>query len=195
MEEPPTAKGGQTRVEALTAIRSRIAIRVGGWLKDEECVQLALACATRQPREVAEFMFSTNVARAAAEAGYDLIGITRAEWKQLFGPTAQPTRLQKLSEIMRDPKFATATNELGKALQRTVEEPVQKAVWNKAWSKTILYSAMHMNNDEDLMEIALGNLVTSDTRRLEDLRSKIDDKGMEIMLLCTTLVALSETVT
>ena len=195
MEEPVATESGHTRVEALTAIRSRVSNRVGGWLKDEECVQLALACATRRPREVAEFMFASNVARTAAEVGYDVIGITKAEWKQLFGPNAQPTRIQKLSEVMRDPKFATATDELGKALQRTVEEPVQKAVWNKAWCKTILYSAMHMNNDEELMETALGNLVTSDTRRLEDLRSKIDEKGMEIMLLCTTLVALSETVT
>ena len=53
----------------------------------------------------------------------------------------------------------------------------------------------HMNNDEELLEMALGNLVTSDTRRLEDLRSKIDELGMQTMLLCTALVALSETVT
>ena len=80
-------------------------------------------------------------------------------------------------------------------LRRTIEEPAQKQVWDKAWSKMILFAAMHMNDDEELLEMALGNLVTADTRRLEELRSKIDDRGAETMLLCTALVVLSETVT
>ena len=186
---------GKTRVDALTAIRTRVASRVGGWLKDEECVQLALACGTRCPREVVEFMFSRNVARVAADVGYGTIRITKEEWKQLFGPMAQPTRAGKLSEVIRDQKFVVAASQLGDALRRTIEEPAQRSIWDKPWSKAILYSAIHMNNDEELLEMALGNLVTSDTRRLEDLRDKIDDQGTETMLLCTALVALSETVT
>ncbi len=183
------------RVDALTAIRSRVAQNVGSWLKDEECVQLALACTTRAVDEVVEFMFASNVAKIAKTVGHSSLGITKSEWSQLFGPLAQPTRGGQLAEVVRDSKFLAASSELGDALRRTVEEPSQRQIWERAWSKMILFAGMHMNNDEELLEMALGNLISSDTRRLEELRSKIDDRGPETMLLCTVLATLAETVT
>ena len=116
-----------------------MAQKIGSWLKDEECVQLALACATRCPKEVVEFMFSLNVARVAAEVGYSVIRITKDEWKQLFGLRHNRRRVGQLAVVMRDAKFTAASRELGDALRRTIEEPAQKCV-DKPWSKLILYS-------------------------------------------------------
>ena len=54
--------------------------------------------------------------------------------------------------------------------------------------------AIHAESHEDFMSTCLGNLVRADIRRLEDMRTELDDNGTEIMMLAGVIVALSNSV-
>ena len=183
------------RADAITSIRSRVAEHVGSWLKDEECVQLALALTTRDVDGVVNYMFNKQVVKSVTAAGYDAISITVREWKQLFGPRASPTRQAQLLKMFTDRLLDEPLREVGDALRRTIAEPAQAAAWERLWTKGSVFLAVHMQADEDMIESALGNLVSADCRRLEDLRSRIDDRGAATMLLADAIAAISQTVT
>ena len=190
-----TATEIANRADAIASIRSRVASKVGTWLKDEECVQLSLACGTRMRREVVEFLFSSQVRRNVEDAGFSEMAMKTEEWVHLFGSGCQPTRSGSLGTVVKEGMFVDAVGRVEKALCRTVQEPAQKETWSKAWHKTASYLAIHMQEDEDFLQMTLGNIVIADMRRLEDLRSELDEEGAEILLLASTIVALSETVT
>ena len=197
MEGPVTSTSSEilNRADAIASIRSRVASKVGTWLKDEECVQLSLACGTRMRQEVVEFLFSSQVRRNVETTGYSEMEMTMEEWVHLFGASCQPTRSGSLGEVVKESVFVKAVERVEKALCRTVQEPAQKEAWSKAWHKTASCLAIHMQEDEELLKMTLGNIVIADMRRLEDLRSEVDEEGAEILLLANTIVALSETVT
>ncbi len=189
------APGLNTRADAIAQICNRIASNVGTWLRDEECVQLALACGTRMQEELVEFLFAPQVRRNVQEFGTENIAVTVEEWSKLFGWDCQPTRTASLGEVLREDLFQSALKRVQCALVRTVQEPAQAEVWKRSWSQASVYLATHMNEDDLLLEATLGNVVSADTRRLEDLRSTIDDEGAATLLLSSAIVSLSKTVT
>lgn len=185
----------ETRADGVAQIRGRVATKIGTWLRDEQCVQLALACGTRMPGEMIEFLFSPQVGRSVENVGAENIAITGEEWEQLFGAQSQATRTGSMGEVMKEKSFEAAMGRVETALRRTVQEQHQSRVWQKPWHRTIVYVAVHMNEEEHFLEATLGNVVSADMRRLEELRSTIDEEGPETLLLASTIVALAETVT
>lgn len=183
------------RVEALSAIRSRVSERVATWLRDEHCLQLALACATRSANEIVPFMFSKSVS-GTIEANREYLAITTHEWKALFGSECSPSKSKDdLKQILDTPIFDDYMNEIASALRCTILEPTQSKLWAKNWTKVVLYVAIHMTSDESMIGSALGNMVSADCRRLEDMRAELDDdEGTEVMLFSRAVEAISEAV-
>ena len=81
------------------------------------------------------------------------------------------------------------------ALKKDVDSVDRIRSWAKNWTKVILYVAIHMTKDESMIGSTLGNMVSADSRRLEDMRAELDDDdGTEIMLFSRALAAISESV-
>ena len=94
----------QRRTEALGPIRERVARAVGLRLDDKACVQMALACAMRDPEDIVGFLFAKHVVPKALGARTDL-AITPAEWHVMFGRETVPLRDGGVTELVKSHNF------------------------------------------------------------------------------------------
>ena len=189
-----SAEAAGARIAAVAAIRARVGETTGNWLRDDECVQIALGSALRAHGELMEFMFNHQVAVAAARDVKNL-AITQLEWDALFGWQARPVRSTKLEAVVVESAFVACSTKLQASLRTTVSESSQGQIWARGWSKAACVLAMHVESNEEFISSCLGNLVRGDLRRLEDMRTEIDDEGLEVMMMAQIVTALSESVT
>ena len=163
-------------------------------MRDDECVQLAMASSMREKSDITDFLFKPVVARAAAEAS-DTLSMTVDEWSALFGAPARPTRGMKLEKLTTDEGFRTGTAKISNAIRTTVGERAQGEIWARGWTQAACMAAMHATAYEEFVSACLGNVVRADLRRMEDLQTELDEAGVDTMLLGQLLGALSESVT
>lgn len=183
----------QRRIQTVSKIKTRVAQHVGSWLEDHEAVSIAIAAATRVEEEILEYLCNPTVAKRAVENA-KTIAITAAEWETLFGVEARHLRTSPLESLSRDPTFAAAVNDVQNALKTTIQEEEQKCTWSRAITQAACTVGMHMQTHEDYVSLCLGNIVRSDLRRLEDLQYKLEDEGVDAMLVGATLGALAKCV-
>ena len=182
------------RVTAVAAIRARVAERIGPWVKDPECVQMALASAMREPGEMLEFLFSRTVAKEAHKNAKS-IAMTIGEWGALVGSQSRVTKPAPVEVLCDDKAFKAGIQQVQNALRCTVEERDIAPTWSRAVTKTACVLAMHTENHEDFLESALGSVVKADARRLDDLRETLEQEGTDTMAMAAAIVALAEIVT
>ena len=181
------------RQAAVAGIRARVQEHVGSWLGDAEAVQVALACATRDPGELLDYVASREAARRA-KANAGTLAITSAELTALFGSAATPAKGAPISAVVATSGFKTEEAKLGAALRCTVAETGPSAAWARPCCRLACHYAMNMPRHEEALHIALGGLVRADSRRLDDLRADVEEAGPDQMLLALAVVAMGESV-
>ena len=189
-----SSESASARIAAVAAIRARVGEINGSWLRDDECVQIALASAMRAHGELLAFMFNTQIAKAAIRE-VKALAVTHQEWDALFGWQARPGRCSKLEAVVGESTFLACSAKLQTSLRTTLSENSQGQIWARGWSKAACVLAMHVESNEEFISSCVGNLVRGDLRRLEDMRSEIDENGLEVMLMAQIVAALSESVT
>ena len=183
----------QRRIQTVSQIKARVAQHVGTWLADHEAVAIAVGASTRVAEEVLEYLCSPMVAKRAIE-NRKSIAVTTDEWDAMFGSEARPLRTSPLDPLVRDVAFGEAARHVGEALRTTVEEHEQKQLWSRQMTQAASIIAMQMEAHETYVSSCLGNIVRSDLRRLEDLQCRLEDEGIDAMLIGTTLGALGKCV-
>lgn len=182
------------RQQAVVNIRSRATDLLGSWVKDADGVQIAMACATRAPTELLEFMLSAHHARAASKH-VAMLAIRADEWAGLFGTGARMTKCEALGDRLGAVDRLQGVSALASALRCTIAEAAQGSAWARTWTKAACLVAMHMEAHEATLALSLGNIVRADLRRLEDLRWELDDDGIGEMAMAQMLEALAHSVT
>ena len=177
----------------LTDIRTRVHGHVGSWLKDHECIQVALCASLREPEEPTEFLFRKEIARAILEKKRQL-ATNAHEWDALFGALAVAHSPSKVEKLASDEDFNSMLARMEIALRCTTEEKELKQTWARGWTKAACVIAMHTDSHEDLVASSVGSVVRADSRRLEELRNEIDDDEAETMMLSSAIVALSQAI-
>jgi hypothetical protein len=163
---------------------------VANWLRDAECIQIALVCATRQHDELLQYMFNKDVAKRCLQSAASL-SITSDEWLVLFGAAAPSTASSQLAKVVADSSFVSVTTALQTALRCTVQEATQSKTWARHFSRAACLLSMHVEQHEAFVASCIGNVVRADLRRLEDVRSDIDDEGCDVVLVSQVVQALS----
>lgn len=177
------------RAAVFAPLRERVAAVVTQKLDDAGALQLALACALRDPEAVVGFMFSSLVARQVRGSAHKL-ALTRDEWDALFGGAATPLRDGGLN-VVQSPEFRTPLHQMAQALRCTISETKQASVWARPWSQALAHVAVHLREPDVALESVLGAVVRADSRRLEELHASIDDDGYDTILMSSVLVALT----
>lgn len=183
----------QRRQEVLAPLRERVSRVVPQRLDDKSSLQLAIACAMREPEDIVGFLFPTLVAKLALKSVKEL-ALTTAEWHTLFGGDATPLRDAGLPRLVSTADFRPSRDSIATALRCTVAEQQQGLVWGRPWAQALCYVAMHLEEPDARIESVLGTVVRSDTRRVEELHARMDEDGYDIMLMAQTMMALSECV-
>ena len=189
-----STEAAAARQAAIAAIRARVGTRIGSWVKDPECVQMAMACAMRESAEMLEFLFSASVAHQAQQDTKGLM-ITIGEWDALFGSHARPSRPAPVETMCMAAEFQAPIGAVQNALRCTVDESNVAPVWGRALTKAACVFAMHTETHEDFLESALGSVVRADARRLDDLREILETEGTDTMTIAAAVVALAAVVT
>lgn len=181
------------RAEIIVAVRDRVNKHVSGRLNDREALQIAIAASLRDPEDVVGFLLPSQAAKMAHNA-IERFKVTAVEWTALFGNGTQAVRDGGIANVVGSTEFAPQLKRLQNALKMTIAEKDQLAVWERSWSKVLLYVAMHLEVADEALLGILGTVIKADNRRIEELHQTIDDDGPEVMLISKCIVALAECV-
>ena len=186
-------------LEVLQAVRARVRQHVSVALYDADALSIALSCGMTEATALLEYGYDRSV-RADAIANAKHLALTDDEYVILFGTpdaAAPKTRLggeQKFEAYESVPEAKTMRNKLEHALSTTLAEPAQRSAWQRsACIRTA--SAVALGRASDVtacVSATVGGLVRADTRRLDDLRSSLqDDHGIDVLVMAQAIGALA----
>lgn len=113
----------------------------------------------------------------------------------MFGRRLPPLRDGGVTTVVQSSEFQPEIDAIGEALKCTVAEQEQRAQYARAWTRALCYVGVHLSESDRALESALGSLVRADGRRVEELRERLDDEGLDTMLMTKVLQALSDSIT
>lgn len=183
----------QRRTESFANVKHRITRLFAHRLDDKQVLQLAVACAMREPDDVVGFLFPAPVAKAAAKLVAES-ALTPDEWCDIFGIDLNPLRDGGITKAVQSSEFQGPIESIGAALRMTVSESQQGVRWKRAWNRALCYVASHLDEPKGALESVIGTVVRSDYRRLEELHGQMDDDGYDTMLMSKIIIALSDSV-
>ncbi len=182
------------RHRAIGAIRARVlAAGTGGWFRDAEHVQLAVASAARAPDEITAVLFNDAVRRAVRGRAAAL-AITGDEWRALFGVDTRPWKEDGVAQCAGQAGCVDVLAKLQHALRCTVSETNEAKAWSNTWNRLAVYVALHLSDTETHIASTLGNFVGGDSRRVEELAVSMEDDGIDALALSAAIDCLSKTV-
>lgn len=183
----------RARAEIMAPIKQRVSRLVAQRLDDKAVLQLVLACSLREPEDLLGFMFNKNVAREAF-ANREELALTNEEWACLFHRDNSPVRDGGVLAVVQSNEFRSSISAMATALRCTVAEQEQSKTYAKPWTLALCHVAFHLEEPEHALEACIGTIVRSDVRRIEELRTSIDDDGVDEMLMSRVVMAMSESI-
>lgn len=183
----------QRRTEVLGQLKERVCKAAGSRLEDKLALQLTIACAMRETEDLVEFIAPRHVAAAVLKQE-SVVAITRDEWASVFGTQLPPLRDGGVTAVVQSAEFQPEIAAIGDAIRCTVAEHEQSQRYARAWTRALCYVGAHMAESDHALETALGNLVRADGRRMEELREKLDDEGVDTILMTRVLKALTDSI-
>lgn len=182
------------RESAIQEVRSRVRDALGTRLGSQECLAVALAASCARDRDaVLGFLLSTAAHRSVTRH-LDSVALSKAEWQTFFGSKNMLPSTAALADVCKDPSFPEQERQLASALRCSLVEAVSREKWKTTASRVACYVALHSENAEEHISACLDGLVKSDSRRLDEVRSLLEDEGADEMLLSKAVLALSECV-
>ncbi len=182
--------------QALTAIRSRVSQHISVPVNDAEALKLSFICATVESDALLDLSHS-RVVQTEANANRRVLALTTEEFSTLLsdGSLTQARLFNlttALAEEERDPERREQNAAIEAALKLTLSEKVQRALWD-ANPRVRAYAALAVLREEGHVEClhhALGEVLNSDLRRVDDLRANTQDVGIDIMSVAALISAV-----
>jgi len=180
--------------KVVLACTARVQAVLGSTLSAQECLATSLAASCPRDRDaVLGFLLST-AANRLVDGHLDALALNDDEWEVLLGSKSVCLATATLSDVCDDASFNERRDAITAALRYSLAEPVAREQWRKPAARAACYLALHSDNAERRISSTLGGLVKSDSRRLEDVRSAVEDEGADEMLLARAALALSASV-
>lgn len=182
------------RLLVVSQLRSRVLKNLSNTIEDRDCVALCLAASLPRDREeLFGVLLNNNLCRVAVQCA-DALSIKEEEWKMLFGRESELTTESHAHAMLGEAGFSEHANAISAALRCSLTEPMSSTAWKRPTSKVSCYVALYTDSSEDFISHVLGGLVRADTRRLDDVRSGVEDGDTDHMLLCKGVLALAASV-
>jgi hypothetical protein len=182
------------RAAVVSAMRDRVEKHLTSTLSDADCVAVCIAAGFPRDRDDVFGVILNNSLCKAVSSRADSLAVLPEEWATLFGKESTFTKEAPLSRIVTDDKFKELIGSISDALRCSLTEAGAKAAWQRAPSRLSCYLALHTDCTEELVSHVLGGLVRADTRRLDDVRSTVEDEATDCMLLSMSVIALANCV-
>ena len=193
-----SGKAGQ----ALAAIRSRVNQHISVPVSDAEALKLCFTCATVESDALLDLSHS-RVVQTEANAHRAALALTANEFATLLSDDSlTPTRLLNLTSALveqeRDSERQEHNASIEAALKLTLNEKTQRTLWDSSprVRACVSLAVLREENHAECLHHALGEVLASDLRRVDDLRYNTQVDGIDIMsvaalisAVCTQIVA------
>ena len=182
--------------QALSAIRGRVGQHISVPVSDAEALKIAFICATVESDALLDLSHS-RVVQNEANTNRRVLALTASEFAALLCDGAlTPARMinltNALAEEERDPERTEQNVAIKGALQLTLGEKAQRTLWDSN-PRVRAWAALAILREQDhvaCLNHALGEVLASDLRRVDDLRCDTQDAGIDIMSVAALISAV-----
>lgn len=198
------ATPGAAVLEVLQAVRERTRQHISVVLSDYDALAIALMCGLVEADALLEYSQERTV-RTDAIRNATRLAMTDDEYVVLFGtpdPAAPRLRkatndsLRRLNAYEALPECKQLQVQLETALSTTLLEDAQRNAWRaQPVIRVAAQVALCRASDAALcVSSVVGGMVLADKRRLEDLKSNVEDLGLDIMIVTQAVSALASSI-
>lgn len=182
------------RSGVVAELRNRVVSNLSNTIEDRDCVAVCIAASFPRDRdELFGVLLNNNISRLALKCTEQL-AIRDEEWRLLLGKDAVLNGESHAALVTHNESFSRHETAISTALRCSLTEQASKHAWKRASSRLSCFVALYTDSSEEFISHVLGGLVRADTRRLEDVRSSLEDEATDHLLLCQAVVALSNSV-
>ena len=171
----------------VAAVRDRVGRCISTPLSDAEALKICFTCATVESDALLE-LSHTRVVRSEANAHCRALAVTPEEFEALLRDDALTNARRfgltnALAEDEADPERARQLAAVQKALRLTLTEKAQRDLWESSPRVRMRAALAILRTDAhvECLEHALGGVLKSDLRLIEDLRCETEEVGIDIM--------------
>lgn len=195
-------------LEVLGSVRERTRAHVSVALHDVDALTIAITCGSVEARALLEYAQEGTV-RSDALGAMDRLALSDAEFEALFG-TADPAQQQhhqqraRLAgaraerlvayEALSEARAMRARMEA--ALSTTLGETAQRAAWHGSPALRVAaeVALCRASDASRCLAAVVGGMVRADERRVDDLKTGVEDAGLDIMVVAQAIAALAASV-
>ena len=188
----------------VSGVRDRTRQHVSIALSDLDSVTIALASGSVDATSLIEYMHDGVVQCDALAAARDL-ALCDADFVSLYtrsttvdgagGCYPHPTH-PRVAEHEACAEARELRKLLEEALVTTLKEEAQGKLWRSSATTRVAASiALFRTSDaQGCLSAVIGGMVPTDARRVDDLKTRIEDHGVDVMMLCQAMPALAAAV-
>lgn len=177
--------------DTVCAVRKRVCDLALASLSDRECMAVALAATAVRDREAILGMLLNSYHLKRVLPAVESVALSNAEWETLCDRDMLDERAQHLNA---EPVFSKTTSSLQDAMKCSLLEGRARGRWARHTTKIACYVALHSDSAEELVCACLGGIVKADSRRLDEVRSDIEESGTDDLLLSRAVMLLAEAI-
>ena len=186
--------------QALDHVRARVRRYISVPVSDAEALKICFTCATVESDALLE-LSHTRVVRMEANSHRRDLAISSDEFAVLLddnsiNATRRFALTSALAEDELDPARQAQSEGVRGALRLTLQEKTQRELWESN-PRVRMRAMLAMLREDDhvaCLEHALGEVLKSDHRRIDDLRCATEEEGIDIMsvaqLISTTCTSI-----
>ena len=171
----------------MGAVRDRGRRLISVPASDAEALKICFLCATVESDALLELSHS-RVVRAEARTHRKALAITPDEFDALLDDDAlnQTRKFNLTAALLEDERDVERQNQreaIESALKLTLAEPTQSEMWtsNPRVRTRVALATLRSEDHARCMQRALGEVLQSDLRRIDDLRANTEADGIDIM--------------
>ena len=167
-------------------IRKRI--HTTSFIKDVDLMTMSILAGCNEAEEALEFLCSRSTYKEL-NSQIDDLSLRSEEWSELFSDRCVSSGSV---EVASSEEFRAISKRIEAGMPCTLMELDQSHRWGHPLVRVAVYVALHSKRDaEERVSAAIGPVVRTDVRKLEDLRSSFENEGSNIIMLTTSAVAAS----
>jgi hypothetical protein len=181
--------------DVLNKIQTRTCEALGARLTARDSLAVCIAASAPRERDDVFGMLLNSAQSKAAMQHAKEIAPTDSEWEALFGKDFSTVNTcREMAEVATEIHFDTCHKNIEEALRCSLMESKSKDAWSRLVTKASCYVALHSEDAETRISACLGGIVRADSRRLDDVRSNIEDDGADCLTLTKVVIALARSV-
>jgi hypothetical protein len=185
---------------AIGVVRDRTRQHVSIALSDLDSLTIALAAGSVESESLVEYMHDGSV-RTDVLSAMSHLALSDSDFVNLYGRNGPSvghaesagTNHPRIAEYEACPEARELRVMLEEALLTTLCEDVQGKLWRSSATTRLaaLVALCRTSDAQGCLSSIVGGMVATDARRVDDLKTRIEDGGIDVMLVSQGLRALA----